>query len=140
MAVTDIQTLYACAERSRSKAITLTVSLSANADWYDVANALIQILLGSPRIDDALVLESILSTPLMALRKRGYNIDRILNQHREERLRLEAEQESARRAAAEAKAREAAVMAAGRMSAGGDVDPPPYKNSVSYPRHCFYTS
>jgi hypothetical protein len=34
---------------------------------------------------------SILSTPLMALKKRGFNVDRILNQQREERLRIQAE-------------------------------------------------
>ncbi len=34
---------------------------------------------------------SILSTPLMALKKRGFNVDRMLNQQREEKLRLQAE-------------------------------------------------
>ena len=38
-------------------------------------------------------LSSILSTPLTALKKRGFNVDRLLNQEREERLRSQAEQE-----------------------------------------------
>jgi hypothetical protein len=37
--------------------------------------------------------DSILSTPLTALKKRGFNVDRLLNQEREDRLRLRAEQE-----------------------------------------------
>jgi hypothetical protein len=36
-------------------------------------------------------MDRILSTPLVALRKRGFNVDRILNQQREERLRIKAE-------------------------------------------------
>lgn len=36
---------------------------------------------------------SILSTPLMALKKRGFNVDRLLNQEREERLRIQAERD-----------------------------------------------
>ena len=53
---------------------------------------------------------SILTTPLMALKKRGYNVDRILNQQREEKLRVQAEvardREKQAAAAAEAKAAE----------------------------------
>jgi hypothetical protein len=108
----------------------LTVSQTAELDCYDVANALVQILVSGARIDDALVLESILSTPLMALRKRGYNVDRILNQQREERLRLETEAETARRAAVEAKAREAKI-ATPTTSSKGAVDPPPYAGSTA---------
>jgi hypothetical protein len=86
-----------------------------------------------------------LNTPLIALRKRGYNVDRILNQQREERLRVEAESESARRAeAAEGKAREAKfgqpLMAAGKTAAaGGEVDPPPYPEQVGVYAHSSLT-
>lgn len=119
--------------------------MTADVDWYDVAHSLSNILLTSPRIDDALVLESILNTPLMSLRKRGYNVDRILNQQREERLRVEAESETTRRAAAEEKAREAKlgqpVAAAGRSTASpaGALEgaaPPPYGEQVSFTRVC----
>lgn len=49
----------------------------------------------------------ILTTPLMALKKRGFNVDRILNQQREERLRLQAETARDReKAANEARAAE----------------------------------
>ena len=49
------------------------------------------------------MLESIISTPLQSLKKRGFNVDRILNKHHEERLRLKAEAARDReKAAAEA--------------------------------------
>ena len=35
--------------------------------------------------------DSILTTPLVALKKRGFNVDRLLNQQREQRLRAQAE-------------------------------------------------
>ncbi|WVQ99431.1 hypothetical protein IAU59_006566 [Kwoniella sp. CBS 9459] len=86
------ETLYATASKGRGKAIILTVSTTAQMDDYDIASALCDILLKTPKADDALLLYSILSTPLMALKKRGFNVDRILNQQREERLRIQAQQ------------------------------------------------
>nr|XP_031863300.1 uncharacterized protein CI109_001175 [Kwoniella shandongensis]KAA5530372.1 hypothetical protein CI109_001175 [Kwoniella shandongensis] len=86
-----LETLYATAVKARGKAVVLTISLTAQPDDYDIASALCDVLLKSPKADDALLLYSILSTPLMALKKRGFNVDRILNQQREERLRMQAE-------------------------------------------------
>lgn len=58
----------------------------------------------------------ILTTPLLALRKRGINVDRILNQQREERLRIQAEAvRDKEKAAAESKAR----LASGTSQAPG---------------------
>ncbi|WVW83952.1 hypothetical protein I302_105975 [Kwoniella bestiolae CBS 10118] len=97
------ETLYATASRGRGKAIILTISTTAQMDDYDIASALCDILLKSPKADDALLLYSILSTPLMALKKRGFNVDRILNQQKEERLRIQAERKrDNEKAAAEA--------------------------------------
>ncbi|EIW70337.1 hypothetical protein TREMEDRAFT_29286 [Tremella mesenterica DSM 1558] len=86
-----LEVLYATAQRGRGKSIILTVSMTAQPDDYDIAAALCPLLLKQAKADDALLLYSILSTPLMALKKRGFNVDRILNQQREERLRLQAE-------------------------------------------------
>ncbi|WVF71489.1 hypothetical protein IAT40_006295 [Kwoniella sp. CBS 6097] len=98
------ETLYATASKGRGKAIILTVSTTAQMDDYDIASALCDILLKTPKADDALLLYSILSTPLMALKKRGFNVDRILNQQREERLRVQAEQKRDKEKAATAAA------------------------------------
>ncbi|WWC62006.1 uncharacterized protein I303_104593 [Kwoniella dejecticola CBS 10117] len=85
--------LYATASRGRGigKSIILTISTTAQMDDYDIASSLCDILLKSPKADDALLLYSILSTPLMALKKRGFNVDRILNLQKEEKLRIQAE-------------------------------------------------
>ncbi|WVR07080.1 hypothetical protein IAU60_004119 [Kwoniella sp. DSM 27419] len=96
------ETLYATASRGRGKAVLLTISTTAQPDDYDVASALCDILLKAPKADDALLLYSILSTPLTALKKRGFNVDRILNQKREEKLRMQAEQKRDRERAAAA--------------------------------------
>lgn len=119
------QTKYAMATRvPRSKAIVLTLSMSTPADYYDVAACLCQVLLKKVRADDILILDSILSTPLMALRKRGFNVDRILNQQNEERLRLKAEAAKDREAqvaaaaAAEKNARESSLAQANAAGVG----------------------
>ena len=70
-----------------------------------IAASLCAILLKSLRAEDATLLESIMSTPLHSLKKRGFNVDRILNKHHEERLRLKAEAARDReKAAADAQA------------------------------------
>lgn len=86
-----LQSLYAFASTGKGKSITLTISVTAEPDYYDVASALCEVLFKSQKADEALLLFSILTTPLLALRKRGFNVDRILNQQREEKLRLQAE-------------------------------------------------
>lgn len=96
-----VETLYAQATRSRS-GIVLTVSVTAPEDTYDIAAALCQVLFKSHRAEDALVLDSILATSLLSLKKRGYNVDRILNAQKEERLRIQAEEAKEREAAAAA--------------------------------------
>ncbi|KAK4683722.1 hypothetical protein P7C73_g6509, partial [Tremellales sp. Uapishka_1] len=89
--VPHLETLYATATAGRNKLITLTISLTATPDEYDIAAALCPLLMKSAKVEDALLLYSILSTPLLALKKRGFNVDRILNQQREEKLRIRAE-------------------------------------------------
>ncbi|KAG8924329.1 hypothetical protein FRC02_010499 [Tulasnella sp. 418] len=49
-------------------------------DVYEMANSLCKALLINPRPKDSLLLMTILSTDLESLRRRGYNVDRILNQ------------------------------------------------------------
>lgn len=55
----------------------------------EVAFALVKLILKSPRPADALLLHTILSTPLVALKRRGFNVDRITRQRRVERLAQE---------------------------------------------------
>lgn len=70
-----------------SRVQQLTCSSLAHAE---VASAVVKVLLASPRATDALLLHTLISTPLPSLKRRGFNTDRILKQKRAERLAEEA--------------------------------------------------
>ncbi|KAG7446407.1 uncharacterized protein BT62DRAFT_986911 [Guyanagaster necrorhizus] len=53
--------------------------------YYEVATSLNRLLFESPKASDALLFMTILSTPLRALKRRGYNVDRILRQQQAEK-------------------------------------------------------
>ncbi|CAE7228758.1 unnamed protein product [Rhizoctonia solani] len=77
-------------------------------------------------INDSLLFMTILSTDLRALKRRGYNVDRILNQQKVERARAEAarvQQERERKEAREAEAR-AVAAAAKDANTPKPIDPP----------------
>ncbi|KLT40935.1 hypothetical protein CC85DRAFT_286971 [Cutaneotrichosporon oleaginosum] len=128
-----VEKLYAMATRlPRRKEVVMTVAVNMEPDFYDVANALCTVLLKQPKIDDILMLESIMRTSLQSLKKRGFNVDRILNAQREEHLRKQAE------AVKEREAREASrppsstaaphqpIAEAGRQTVKGAGAPPPH--------------
>ncbi|KAG8709370.1 hypothetical protein FRC08_018378 [Ceratobasidium sp. 394] len=56
----------------------------------EVANSLCKVLFATHKINGSLLFMTILSTDLRALKRRGYNVDRILNQQKVERKRAEA--------------------------------------------------
>lgn len=131
-----VETLYAQATRSRS-GIVLTTSISAPQDTYDIAAALCQVLFRSHRAEDALVLDSILATSLLSLKKRGYNVDRILNAQKEERLRLQAEEAKEREAAAAAAASQTSLISQDShpASAGGAMVPAAARDVKTHHQH-----
>ncbi|WVQ80757.1 hypothetical protein IAT38_002862 [Cryptococcus sp. DSM 104549] len=108
------ETMYASAD-AVGQGIVLTVSASAPEDEFDIASGLCAVLFKSYGADDAMLLQSMLTTSLMALRKRGFNVERILNQQREDRLRAQAERQEQKEAQAE---KEKAAQAAARESGG----------------------
>ncbi|THH29159.1 hypothetical protein EUX98_g5023 [Antrodiella citrinella] len=55
-------------------------------DMYEVSTSMCRLLFQSPKASDALLFMTILSTDLRALRRRGYNVDRILRKQKAERL------------------------------------------------------
>lgn len=61
-----------------------------HSPFTEVSAALTKVLLPSPRASDALLLHTLLSTPLPSLKRRGFNTDRILKLKRAERLAEEA--------------------------------------------------
>lgn len=125
--------LYAMAE-AKGRETVLTLSTTAPFDAYDIAYSLVSVLLKTHKTEDVLTLDAILSTPLPLLKKRGFNVDRLLNQQQEERLRLRAEAQKATeaKAAAAVEAREqrantAVAAAAGKqaMEVAQPSPPPP---------------
>ncbi|CAE6531048.1 unnamed protein product [Rhizoctonia solani] len=106
--------------------VILWLAENSQTDLYEVANSLCNVLFDRHRINDSLLFMTILSTDLRALKRRGYNVDRILNQQKVERARAEAarlQQERERKEAREAEAR-AAVAAAKAATAPKPIDPP----------------
>ena len=100
-------------EGARGK-VTLWLSESSQTDLYEVADSLCKVLFARHKINDSLLFMTILSTDLRALKRRGYNVDRILNQQKAERVRAEAarvQQERERKEAQDAEVRAAATAA-----------------------------
>ncbi|OBZ66504.1 hypothetical protein A0H81_13686 [Grifola frondosa] len=80
------QDASAVAKRDGRGPIELWLAGHDQVDMYE-------LLFDSPKVNDALLFMTILSTDLRALRRRGYNVDRILRQQKAER---EAAEEAAR--------------------------------------------
>ncbi|KAF5351976.1 hypothetical protein D9756_007388 [Leucocoprinus leucothites] len=84
------QEASAVAKRGVSKRIELMLADNAEIDMYEVAMCLNRSIFDSPKPHDALLFMTILSTDLRALKRRGYNVDRILRQRRLEKQAEEA--------------------------------------------------
>ncbi|TFK75311.1 hypothetical protein BDN72DRAFT_892280 [Pluteus cervinus] len=67
----------------------LQLWLAGNAQVDMVATSLNRFLFDAPKAHDALLFMTILSTDLRSLKRRGYNVDRILRQQQAERLAAE---------------------------------------------------
>ncbi|KAJ7078918.1 hypothetical protein B0H15DRAFT_859732 [Mycena belliarum] len=74
------QEASAVAKRIGAGPIQLWLAGNAQVDMYEVATSLNRLLFDSPKTNDALLFMTILSTDLKALKRRGYNVDRILRQ------------------------------------------------------------
>jgi hypothetical protein len=57
-----------------------TLFVTARPDFYEVARAIMSLLLKRPKQQDFLALEMILESDLRRLKTKGYNVDRILRQ------------------------------------------------------------
>ncbi|KAF8688692.1 hypothetical protein RHS03_09437, partial [Rhizoctonia solani] len=127
------QEASAAAKREGARGVvTLWLAENSQTDLYEVANSLCNVLFPRHKINDSLLFMTILSTDLRALKRRGYNVDRILNQQKVERARAEAARlqlERERKEAMEAEVRAASVAAAG---AANPTSPPsiPEKGSL----------
>ncbi|BGP21645.1 ubiquitin system component Cue [Rhodotorula toruloides] len=75
----------ACAKTAPNGDITLYVSQTIEADYYEIAVAMCKLLLSKLRPNDALLLLTILQTTLKNLKRRGFNVDRIITARKAER-------------------------------------------------------
>ncbi|KII91548.1 hypothetical protein PLICRDRAFT_512049 [Plicaturopsis crispa FD-325 SS-3] len=69
--------------------------LAGNAQVDIVSTSLCRLLFDSPKVNDALLFMTILSTDIRALKRRGYNVDRILRQQKAQRQAAEEAQQKA---------------------------------------------
>ena len=87
-------------------------------DFFEVAQGLMSLLLKRPKIQQTMILEMLLETDLVKLRARGYNVERILRQKRnearmaEEQRKKQLEQEQQELKEREAAWRESEAVAA----------------------------
>lgn len=108
-------------------------------DWFDVSQAVIGLMLKNPTPDSSIVLETLLTSNLKKLQRKGYNVNRILKKMEREQeeadkkkteklmKQKEATQELVRRQKAEkAEAERNQLMAMNK-------DPPPYSSVGSNP-------
>ncbi|KAG8913852.1 hypothetical protein FRC02_005284 [Tulasnella sp. 418] len=62
--------------------LILLLKMGCEPDMYEMANSVCKALLINSRPKDSLLFTTMLSTDLEALRRRGYDVDRILNQQK----------------------------------------------------------
>ncbi|KZW00398.1 hypothetical protein EXIGLDRAFT_639482 [Exidia glandulosa HHB12029] len=74
----------------RTGPLVLSLSEATPLDMYEAAGSLCRLILKSPRTQDSLLLLTLLTTDLRSLRRRGYNVDRILRSQAAERRAIEA--------------------------------------------------
>ncbi|KIJ62083.1 hypothetical protein HYDPIDRAFT_176650 [Hydnomerulius pinastri MD-312] len=83
------QEASAAAKRVGQGPIELWLSHTAQVDMYEVATSLCRYLFETVKVNDALLFMTILSTDLKALKRRGYNVDKILKQQQQDRKMAE---------------------------------------------------
>ncbi|KAH7929282.1 hypothetical protein BV22DRAFT_1081369, partial [Leucogyrophana mollusca] len=83
--LTRSQDASAAAKRRGHGPIELWLAGNGQVDMYEVATSLCRFLFESVKVNDALLFMTILSTDLRALKRRGYNIDKILRQQQHDR-------------------------------------------------------
>ncbi|KAI0933780.1 hypothetical protein AcW1_005516 [Taiwanofungus camphoratus] len=79
------QDASAVAKREGKGPIELWLAGNDQVDMYEVSTSMCRLLFESPKVNDALLFMTILSTDLRALKRRGYNVDRILRQQQAQR-------------------------------------------------------
>ncbi|KAF9219210.1 hypothetical protein BS17DRAFT_798263 [Gyrodon lividus] len=88
------QDASAAAKRVGKGPIELWLSYGGQVDMYEVATSLCRLLFETVKVNDTLLFMTILSTDLKALKRRGYNVDKILKQQQQDRKSAEEARKS----------------------------------------------
>ncbi|KAF5355265.1 hypothetical protein D9758_006047 [Tetrapyrgos nigripes] len=96
------QDASAVAKRLGFGPMQLWIAANTTVDMYEVATSLCRLFFESPKANDALLFMTILSTDLRSLKRRGYNVDRILREQRAKRQAAEDAEKARLKAQAEA--------------------------------------
>ncbi|GAA5986839.1 hypothetical protein JCM11641_007813 [Rhodosporidiobolus odoratus] len=75
----------ACVKAAPNGNVQVFVSQSVEIDYYEISLGLCKLLLAKMRPNDALLLVTILQTTLKSLRRRGFQVDRLINARKAEK-------------------------------------------------------
>ncbi|KAF9904314.1 hypothetical protein BX616_001345 [Lobosporangium transversale] len=99
---THIESTTACVVQDQAKAYYLLVTAKGDMDYFDIADALAKLLLKKKKLNDSIWWSNLLFTSLLNLKRKGFQVDRILNAKKAEQARIEAAAKADAAAAAQA--------------------------------------
>ena len=76
--------------------LLLRISSTLEDDCYEIAAALTRLILSKQKIHDTLLFMTLLQTSLRDLKRRGFNVDRIVNARKAEQEAIEQKQREER--------------------------------------------
>ncbi|KAG0267611.1 hypothetical protein BG011_002919 [Mortierella polycephala] len=99
-----VESTTACIVQDQSRAYYLLVTAKGDMDYFDIADALAKLLLRKKKLNDSIWWSNLLFTSLVNLKRKGFQVDRILNAKKAEKARIEAATKADTAAAAQAAA------------------------------------
>ncbi|KAG0011532.1 hypothetical protein BGZ80_000622 [Entomortierella chlamydospora] len=87
---THTESTTACIAQDQAKAYYLLVTAKGDMDYFDIADVLAKLLLKKKKLNDSIWWSNLLFTSLLNLKRKGFQVDRILNAKKAEKARIEA--------------------------------------------------
>lgn len=115
--------ITACMGRNTTQEAHTLYVVPTSLEWFDVSQAMIGLLVSKPRPDSVIVLETMLTSNLKGLQRKGFNVDRILRKRAKEQ---EAEDalKKAEREKLKAETQERIRLQKSSLSAGKEMNEP----------------
>lgn len=82
--------ITACLGRNSTQEAHTLYVVPGSLEWFDVSQALIGLLVNKPSPDSVIVLETMLTSSLKGLQRKGFNVDRILRKKQKEQEEADA--------------------------------------------------